>query len=98
MKKIRILIADDHTLFREGLRALLNIMPDIAVVGEAGEGESAIAQVATLQSDGSLMDINMPGVNGIEATRRILKTHPTLGIIMVSMLEDDASVFAAMKA
>jgi DNA-binding NarL/FixJ family response regulator len=98
MKKIRILIADDHTLFREGLRALLNIMPDIEVVGEAGEGESAIAQVATIQPDVILMDINMPGVNGIEATRRILKTHPTLGIIMVTMLEDDASVFAAMKA
>jgi DNA-binding NarL/FixJ family response regulator len=98
MKKIRVLIADDHTLFREGLRALLNTMPDIEVVGEAGEGESAIAQVATIQPDVILMDINMPGVNGIEATRRILKTHPSLGIIMVTMLEDDASVFSAMRA
>src|SRR6266508_3244844 len=98
MKKIRVLIADDHTLFREGLRALLNTMPDIEVVGEAAEGESAIEQVAVTQPDVILMDINMPGVNGIEATRRILETHPSLGIIMVTMLEDDASVFAAMKA
>lgn len=98
MKKIRVLIADDHTLFREGLRALLNTMPDIEVVGEAAEGESAIEQVTVTQPDVILMDINMPGVNGIEATRRILETHPRLGIIMVTMLEDDASVFAAMKA
>jgi len=98
MKKIRILIADDHTLFREGLRALLNVTPDIEVVGEAADGESAIAQIGAAQPEVILMDINMPGVNGIEATRSILKEHPTLGIIMVTMLEDDASVFAAMKA
>ena len=98
MKKIRVLIADDHALFREGLRALLNAMPDIEVVGEASDGEAAIAQADAAQPDVILMDINMPGINGIEATRRILSAHPSLGIIMVTMLEDDASVFAAMKA
>ena len=98
MDTIRILIADDHALFREGLRALFAALPDIEVIGEAAEGAAAIAQVDSLKPDVVLMDINMPGVNGIEATRRILSTHPNLGIIMVTMLEDDASVFAAMKA
>jgi DNA-binding NarL/FixJ family response regulator/class 3 adenylate cyclase len=98
MDTIHILIADDHALFREGLRALFTALPDIEVVGEAAEGEAAITQVDALQPDVVLMDINMPGVNGIEATRRILNTHPNLGIIMVTMLEDDASVFSAMRA
>lgn len=98
MDTIHLLIADDHALFREGLRALFTALPDIDVVGEAADGEAAIAQVEALQPDVVLMDINMPGVNGIEATRRILSTHPKLGIIMVTMLEDDASVFSAMRA
>jgi DNA-binding NarL/FixJ family response regulator/class 3 adenylate cyclase len=98
MNTIRILIADDHALFREGLRALFAALPDIEVVGEAAEGKGAIAQVEASKPDVVLMDINMPGVNGIEATRTILSTHPNLGIIMVTMLEDDASVFSAMRA
>lgn len=98
MEKIRVLIADDHALFREGLRSLLNAMPDIEVVGEASDGEVAITQVKDSQPDVVLMDINMPGVNGIEAMRLILNSHPDLGVIIVTMLEDDASVFAAMKA
>lgn len=98
MNKIRVVIADDHALFREGLRALLNAMPDIEVVGEATDGEASLTQVSALNPAVVLMDIHMPGVNGIEATRRLLDTHPGLGIIMVTMLEDDASVFAAMKA
>ena len=98
MDTIRLLIADDHALFREGLRALFSALPDIEVVGEAADGAAAITQVDVVRPDVVLMDINMPGVNGIEATRRILNAHPNLGIIMVTMLEDDASVFSAMRA
>jgi DNA-binding NarL/FixJ family response regulator/class 3 adenylate cyclase len=98
MDTIRLLIADDHALFREGLRALFSALPDIEVVGEAADGATAIAQVDGSHPDVILMDINMPGVNGIEATRRIIRDHPQLGVIMVTMLEDDASVFAAMRA
>lgn len=98
MNKIRVLIADDHALFRAGLSALLNAMPDIEVVGEATDGETTLTQVHALKPAVVLMDIHMPGMNGIEATRRVLAEQPSLGIIMVTMLEDDASVFAAMKA
>lgn len=85
-------------MFREGLRALFSALPDIEVVGEAANGAAAVAQVSTLQPDVVLMDINMPDLNGIEATRQILASQPGMGIIMVTMLEDDASVFAAMRA
>ncbi len=97
-ERIRILVADDHTLFREGLRALFASLPDLEVVGEAATGEQAVAQAAALQPDVILMDIQMQGINGIEATRRILHTSPHIGIIVVTMFEDDDSVFAAMRA
>lgn len=95
---IRLFIADDHTLFREGVRALLSATTDIACVGEAATGEEAVRQIESLQPDVVLMDINMPGINGIEATRRVLREYADVGIIMVTMLEDDASIFAAMRA
>jgi len=98
MDTIRILIADDHAMFREGLRALFAALPDVEVVGEAANGAAAVTQATTLQPDVVLMDINMPDLNGIEATRQILTTQSGMGIIMVTMLEDDASVFAAMRA
>jgi DNA-binding NarL/FixJ family response regulator len=95
---IRLFIADDHALFREGLRALLSATVDIICVGEAATGDEALRQIDESRPDVVLMDINMPGINGIEATRRILRASPELGIIMVTMLEDDASLFAAMRA
>ena len=98
MSVIRVLIADDHLLFREGLNALLFAIPDIEVVGEAATGEEAVARARELQPDVILMDINMPVLNGVEATRTILQDEPKVGIIMVTMLEDNASVFAAMRA
>jgi DNA-binding NarL/FixJ family response regulator len=98
MNEIRILIADDHPLFRDGMHGLLDSVPDTEVVGEATSGEEAVSQAATLQPDVILMDIKMPGINGIAATREILAASPHIGILMVTMLEDDESVFAAMRA
>lgn len=97
MERIRILIADDHPVFRFGLRALLNAMPDTEVVGEVTTGEEVVALATSLRPDVILMDINMPGVNGIEATRRVRDANLGTRILMVTMLEDD-SVFSAMRA
>jgi DNA-binding NarL/FixJ family response regulator len=98
MDKIRVLIADDHTLVRQGLSALFTAVPDIEVVAEAADGAEAIARAEDASPDVILMDLQMPGIHGIEATRRILEKHPGLGIIVVTMLDDDGSVFAAMRA
>ena len=98
MEPLRVLIADDHPLFRHGIAALLSARPDFEVVGEATSGEEVIFLAAKLQPDVILMDIQMPGVNGIEATRRILHTSPTIRVLIVTMFEDDASVFTAMRA
>jgi DNA-binding NarL/FixJ family response regulator len=95
---IRVLIADDHPLYRKGLRGLLESVTGIEVVGEAAEGEEAIALTEHLQPDVILMDIHMPGANGIEATRRILHMSPSIGVLILTMYEDDDSVFAAMRA
>jgi len=95
---IHLLIADDHTLFRDGLRALFGSLPDIDIVGEAADGETAVAMAEERQPDIVLMDIQMPGLNGIEATRRITAASPHIGVIIVTMFEDDDSVFAAMRA
>jgi DNA-binding NarL/FixJ family response regulator len=98
IEKIRLLIADDHTLVRQGLGALFAAVPDIVVVGEAASGDEVIARADALMPDVILMDIQMPGLHGIEATRRILQQHVSIGIIVVTMLEDDSSIFAAMRA
>ncbi len=95
---IRVLIADDHTLFREGLSAILDAAADTDVVGEAADGGEAITQAFELTPDVILMDIMMPSINGIDATRQILEHKPRIGIIVLTMLEDDDSVFAAMCA
>ena len=98
MERIRVLIADDHALFREGLHGLLDSVADTDVVGEATTGAEAITQAKTLQPEVILMDIKMPGINGIEATREIVAACPHISILMVTMLEEDESVFAAMRA
>jgi DNA-binding NarL/FixJ family response regulator len=98
MEPLRILIADDHPLFRHGIREFLNLSSEIQVVGESTSGAEAIAQAEALQPDVILMDVNMPGVNGIEATRRILHASPHIRILVVTMFDDDGTVFAAMRA
>ena len=98
MDSLRVLIADDHPFFRDGMRMFLETTPDIAVVGEAATGEEAVAQAETLRPDVILMDIKMPGMIGIEATRRILGTNPSVRVLVVTMFEDDATVFTAMRA
>ncbi|MBI4928356.1 MAG: response regulator transcription factor [Anaerolineae bacterium] len=98
MEAITVLIADDHTLFRSGLRALLNLFPDIQVVGESSTGEETVHKTMEQQPDIVLMDIQMPDVNGIEATRQITSKSPHTRVIIVTMFEDDSSVFSAMRA
>lgn len=94
----RVLIADDHGLFRFGLKAALRAAGGFEVVGEANTGETVVSMAAELKPEIILMDIKMPGFNGIEATRRILEAEPSVGIVVVTMFEDDDSVFAAMRA
>lgn len=98
MNTIRVLVVDDHTLFRDGLSAILQNVPDMAMVGEAATGREAVTQAATLTPDVILMDISMPDLNGIEATQQVLAIKPDTGIIMLTMLEDNDSLFAAMCA
>ena len=93
-----MLICDDHEPFREGLHTLLDTEPDVTVVGEAIDGQSAIHTAPTLQPDVILMDLNMPGIGGIEATRQILQASPQISILVLTMSEDNDSVFAALQA
>jgi DNA-binding NarL/FixJ family response regulator len=97
-ERIRVLIADDHPFFRQGLRVVLETTEDLVVVGEAGTGDEVTQLATELQPDVVLMDLQMPGCNGIEATQRILRTSPHVGVLVVTMFEDDESVFAAMRA
>ena len=98
MEPIRVLLADDHTLFRKGLDTLLKQIEGIEVIGEAANGEEAMSQAQELVPDVILMDIKMPIINGIEATKRILQENPHIGIILVTMFDDPESVFSGMRA
>ena len=95
---IRIVIADDHGVVREGLRAVLGSEPDMEVVGEAATGKEVLERATEARPDVILMDIQMPDLNGIEATRRILEVNPEVGVVVLTMFEDDDSVFSAMRA
>jgi DNA-binding NarL/FixJ family response regulator len=98
MKPITLLLAEDHTIVREGLRQMLELEPDFKIVGEAADGRQAVAQVAILRPDVVLMDIAMPRLNGLEATRQILKTFPATRVLILSAHHDDDYVRSATEA
>jgi DNA-binding NarL/FixJ family response regulator len=97
-KKIRIVLADDHALVRQGLKAILDREADLQVVGEAADGREAVQMAATLRPDVVVMDVSMPRLNGIEATRRIVAESPDTRVIVVSMHVGEEYVFALLKA
>lgn len=94
---MKIVIAEDHPMFRGGVRSLLATTDDLEVVGEASDGEEAVKLAGELQPDLMLMDIRMPGMNGIEATERIREQYPAIEVLILTMYQDDQSVFTAMR-
>ena len=98
MKTIRVLLVDDQALFRDGLRALLSVHPDIQVVGEAANGEEAVSLARRLAPHVLLMDLRMPVLNGVEATRRIREADPACHVIALTTFDDDEQVFDALRA
>jgi DNA-binding NarL/FixJ family response regulator len=98
MRTIRVLLVDDHALFREGLRSILNDQADIEIVGEAEDGLEAVKLAARLEVDIVLMDINMPVIDGVEATRLILRDNKVISVIILTMYPQDEYVFQALKA
>jgi len=97
-RKIRVLVVDDNGLFRDGLVGLLGRLDDIEVVGAAGSGEEAIRRAPVLRPDVVLMDIAMPGMGGVEATRQILEAHPNVAVCMLTVSEQERDLFAAVRA
>jgi len=95
---VRVVVVDDHPMFRAGLRTLVEESPRLEFVGEAADGADAVLLCRREQPDVVLMDVRMPGASGVEATRELTATASTIGVLMLTMLEDDTSVFAAMRA
>jgi two-component system, NarL family, response regulator NreC len=98
MRKLRILLADDHKLMRSGLRLLLERQPDMTVVAEADDGREAVEKTASLKPDVAVLDIAMPNLNGIEACLQITQSNPAIAIVMLSMHSDESYVLRALKA
>lgn len=96
--ELRLVVADDHPVFREGLRGVLESMPEVAEVHQCSDGASAIAEVQNWQPDVVLMDLSMPGIGGIEATRQITSLDADCRVLVLTMLEDEESLFAALRA
>lgn len=94
---IRVLVVDDHPLFRSGLRGLLETVADVDVVGEAADGDTAVSRAVELRPHVVLMDLNLPGTPGLEATRRIVAAAPEVAVLVLTMLADEASVVAALR-
>lgn len=98
MDKIKVLLVDDHAIMRDGIRALLSVDSDIEIVGEAGEGKEAIEKVTSLSPDVIVMDIAMPGMDGLEATRRITKQNPNVKVLILSQYDDREYILSSIKA
>jgi DNA-binding NarL/FixJ family response regulator len=95
---IRVLVADDHPLFRDGLRMMIEATEDIEVTAEVADGTEVVAAIAGREVDLALLDVNMPGLNGIDAAARLSASRPEVAVLMLTMFDDDASVFAALRA
>jgi DNA-binding NarL/FixJ family response regulator len=95
---VRVVVVDDHPLFRQGIGALIRDSPETELAAEAASGEEAVARCAEVEPDVVVMDVHMPGVGGVEATRQILRARPQTAVVMLTMMEEDDSVFAAMRA
>ena len=95
---IRVLIVDDHPIFRDGLAGLLATLPEVEIAATAGTAEEALAALTRTSPDVVLMDINLPGTSGVEATRRVSQIAPAVAVLVISMVDDDDSVFAALAA
>jgi DNA-binding NarL/FixJ family response regulator len=95
---IRVLVADDHPMFRDGLRMMIEATEDVEVVAEVADGTDVVSAIAGLEVDLALLDVNMPGLNGIDAAARLTASRPEVAVLMLTMFDDDASVFAALRA
>ncbi len=96
--KIRVLLADDHTILRAGLKMMLNVQPDMEVVGEASDGRQAVSEAQRLLPDVVLMDITMPEMNGIEATRQVKRHLPDTRVLVLTMHENEEYLFQVLRA